>query len=75
MGLLVSLPIGPKRTAVIHLALSTLWRTSMKDEKETLLARRQGDVAMITQAFLLQSTLQSEVQIWYHIANFYQNSR
>ena len=41
MGLLVSLPTGPKRAAVIHLALSTRWRTSIKDEKETSLAGRQ----------------------------------
>lgn len=53
MGLLVSLPTGPKRAAVVHLALSTLWRTSIKDGKETVLAGRQGDVAKKILAILL----------------------
>lgn len=56
MGLLVLLPTGPKRAAVIHLALSTLWRTSIKEDKETLLGGRQGEVAMKTHARLIEQT-------------------
>lgn len=58
MGLLVSLPVGPKRAAVIHLALSTLRRTSIKEEKETFLATRRGDAAKKMHLFLLKQTQQ-----------------
>lgn len=50
MGLLVLLPVGPKRAAVIHLASSPPRRTSikkdeMKKERKLFLAGRQEDVA------------------------------